>query len=142
MILREPPVAGTVLRYGYLWKREADAGQREGKDRPVALVVGKRANDGECVVVPITHADPNDPALAIEIPDAERRRLGLDSERAWIVLAEFNAFFWPGHDLRPVSGRKPATVIYGRLSRGLYTRVLTRMKALLAARKVAGTPRT
>lgn len=38
MALPEPE-AGLVIRYAYLWKREADGGQVEGgKDRPCALL--------------------------------------------------------------------------------------------------------
>lgn len=143
MIPSEPPPAGTVIRYGYLWKREAEAGRDEGtKERPVALILARPGGLGECVVLPITHSAPVDAALAIEIPGAERARLGLDGDRCWIVLTEFNAFVWPGVDLRPVPGREPRTVIYGALSRGLHARVVAAVQTLLRARRVGRVPRT
>ena len=119
MISEDPPVAGTVLRYRYLWKREADQGRDEGeKDRPVALILSRGPEESECIVVPITHSPPYDPVTAIEIPEAERARLGLDSDRCWIVVSEYNVFTWPGPDLRPIPGREP------RLSGCAFSRVI------------------
>lgn len=132
----EPPVAGTVLRYRYLWRREAERDDRFGhKDRPVAIVLS-RAAGGETIVVPITHAPPLDPATAIEVPEEERRRVGLDDERSWVILSEFNAFMWPGSDLSPVPQREPDTFVYGRLSKGFFTRVLFQVQTLIRAKRV------
>ena len=143
MIPSNPPIAGTVIRYSYLWKREADEGREDGeKDRPVALLLAKARDEGDCIVIPITHTPPDDSATAIEIPDTERARLDLDSERSWIILTEFNAFLWPGPDLRPVPGKEPGTVIYGTLSRGLYKRVLAQVQVLIRARMVNAVSRS
>jgi hypothetical protein len=143
MVPEAPPIAGTVIRYSYLWKRGANRRRDEGeKDRPVALLLAKAPGEGECIVLPITHSPPNDPADAVEIPEIERRRLGLDQERSWILLTEFNAFFWPGADLRPIPNEDPSTVIYGMLSRQLFARVLERVKARLRARLVGRVSRT
>ena len=143
MIPETPPVAGTVLRYNYLWRREADEGRDEGrKDRPVALLLSRAPGTGECVVVPITRRAPADATTAMALPPAEKVRLGLDDERSWIVLNEFNAFFWPGPDVRPVPNRHPSTIVYGSLSRGLYTRVLAGVQGLLRVGRVDNVPRT
>ena len=132
----EPPIAGTVLRYRYLWRREAVAGDRSGhKDRPAAIILSRTAA-GETIVVPITHAEPHDLATAIEVPGQERRRLGLDEERSWVILTEFNAFIWPGSDLTPVPGREPRTSVYGRLSKEFFTSVLFQVQTLIRARLV------
>ena len=132
----EPPVAGTVLRYRYLWHREAEDGDRLGrKSRPAAIVLS-RATTGETIVVPITHSEPHDPVTAIEVPEDERRRIGLDDERSWVILTEFNAFIWPGPDLSTVPEREPETFIYGRLSRAFFTRVLFQVQTLIRARRV------
>jgi hypothetical protein len=112
------PYAGLVIRYAYLWKREFAAGRDEGsKDRPCAIVMTVVDADGdkEVLVLPITHTPPADPADAIEIPTATKNRLGLDSERSWIVIMEANEFIWPGPDLRPVPGRDASTAAYGPL---------------------------
>ncbi len=98
------PRAGLVIRYSYLWRSEAAAGREEGvKDRPCAIVLAVVARDGDTVVyvLPITHAPPLDPADAVELPQATKIRLGLDSDRSWIVVSEGNSFTWPGPDLGP-----------------------------------------
>ena len=47
------------------------------------------------------HAPPDREGDAIEIPLETKKRLGLDSERSWIMITEANEFVWPGPDLRP-----------------------------------------
>ena len=67
------PHPGLVIRYSYLWVDEHAKGADEGsKDRPCAIVMTQEVSEGVNVVtvVPITHAPPQDPATAIEIPDA------------------------------------------------------------------------
>lgn len=98
------PIPGLVIRYSYLWKREADQGQVEGqKHRPCVVVLCVEDIDGEKVVTvaPITHSKPSDLSQAIELTSATRRRLGLDAEKNWIMATEVNTFFWPGPDLAP-----------------------------------------
>ncbi|MGH8219721.1 MAG: hypothetical protein ACREUT_14340 [Steroidobacteraceae bacterium] len=112
------PHPGLVIRYAYLWKREHDEGRVDGsKDRPCAIVLSILDEDEEreILVLPITHSPPEHPDDAIEIPAATKDRLGLDSERSWIVLTEANVFVWPGPDLRPVPGRDTSTIVYGPL---------------------------
>lgn len=115
------PQPGLVIRYSYLWEREAREGREEGvKDRPCAIVlVLLREGDAPIVrVLPVTHSAPADPADALEIPLPTKQRLGLDSDRSWVVLTEANDFVWPGPDLRPtVSGDLPS-VAYGMLPPG------------------------
>lgn len=105
------PEPGLVIRYAFLWGREAARGQEEGsKDRPCAVVLAaKKEGDKTLVVVaPITHTDPGK-SPAVEIPAITKQRLGLDHDRSWIITSEVNVFEWPGPDLRPVSqGRSPA----------------------------------
>jgi hypothetical protein len=63
-------------------------------------------DDGKTVVtvLPVTHSAPRNPAVAVEIPPAVKRHLGLDEERSWIVVDEGNEFLWPGYDLRKIAG--------------------------------------
>ena len=132
MIPRSPPIAGTVIRYRYLWAREFESGRRDGiKDRPTALLIATATDPPECIVLPITHSAPGPDTAAIEMPRTEAVRLGLDGERSWIVLDETNSFLWPGPDLGPVPGRKPRTVVYGMLSRPFFGRVLAAVQSLL-----------
>lgn len=133
------PRPGLVIRYSYLWEREAREGKEEGmKDRPCAIVlVMLRDGDAQMVrVLPVTHAAPADPADALELPLATKRRLGLDSERSWVVLTEANDFIWPGPDLRPSVSGDPRSVSYGMLPPGfmavLRQRLILRWRALQA----------
>ena len=128
------PVPGLVIRYAYLWRSEKLAGRTEGvKDRPCAIIlVTRRQNEEEHVVVlPIIHTSPSDPTLAMEIPSAVKRRLGLDSERSWIVLSELNRFVWPGPDLRPAVPGDPDSIIYGLLPTSLVLKIRDRVLDIL-----------
>ncbi|NBW75870.1 MAG: hypothetical protein EBR34_08720 [Sphingomonadaceae bacterium] len=119
------PVPGLVIRYAYLWSHEAATGLEEGgKDRPAAILLTTRARSGDTVVLalPVTHAPPADPALAVEIPVAIKRKLGLDAERSWIILTELNRFVWPGPDLRPISDTS-TRYTFGLLPEALYETV-------------------
>ena len=112
------PRPGLVIRYSYLWEREAREGREEGvKDRPCAIVL-VLLREGERPIVrvlPVTHSAPHDPADALEIPQITKIRLGLDAERSWVVLSEANDFIWPGPDLRPAVNGDPTSVVYGML---------------------------
>lgn len=132
------PVPGLVIRYAYLWRDEHERGLEEGaKDRPCAvlLAIADEAGEKKVVVLPITHTSPRDPALVVEIPAATKRRLGLDDERSWIVLAEANRFTWPGPDLRPITSGHRKTIAYGELPADLFKRVREKWLALTAARR-------
>jgi hypothetical protein len=83
-----------VVRYPYLWSREAEKGETEGrKERPVTVGVRIARPDGDLVLVfPITTKQPGAGRFAIEIPAIEKRRAGLDVDlRLWIILEEFNS---------------------------------------------------
>ena len=85
---------GAVIRYTYLWAREAARGETEGrKYRPVAVGVRipKPSGDDVLVLFPITSQEPSRGRFAAEIPDTEKRRAGLDGAvRLWIILDEYN----------------------------------------------------
>ena len=79
------PEPGLVISYAYLWDREAQSGQEEGrKDRPCVFALAlQRQQGGETwvTVLPVTHSPPQDAASAVEIPPAIKRQLGLDDVR-------------------------------------------------------------
>ncbi len=84
---------GAVIRYPYLWARQAQSGETEGrKGRPVAVGVRLSRPDGDLVLFfPITTKQPQSSRFTVEIPDIEKRRAGLDLDfRLWIILDEFN----------------------------------------------------
>jgi hypothetical protein len=85
---------GVVIRYPYLWARQAQAGETEGrKDRPVAVGVRLHRANGDLVLFfPITSKQPEKSRFAAEIPPIEKRRAGLDPDlRLWLILDEFNS---------------------------------------------------
>jgi len=131
------PVAGLVIRYGFLWRDQARRGMEEGsKDRPCAILlsVSDVAGDRQVTVLPVTHSPPRNPALAVEIPAATKRRLGLDDQPSWIVLTDANRFIWPGPDLRPQAGGDISSVAIGLLPRGLYNEVRDKFIAAVRGR--------
>ena len=83
-----------VIRYPYLWSREASRGETEGrKGRPVVVGVRlARANGDLVLFFPITTKHPEANRFAFEIPSIEKRRAGLDGDmRLWIILDEYNS---------------------------------------------------
>ena len=85
---------GSVIRFPYLWVRESERGETEGrKPRPVAVGVRIARPKGEDMLVlfPITSQPPSSDRFAVEIPETEKRRAGLDARlRLWIILDEYN----------------------------------------------------
>jgi hypothetical protein len=89
----EQILTGTVIRYPYLWAREARDGETEGrKDRPVAVGVRLGRMDGDLILLfPVASRQPETARFSVEIPAIEKRRAGLDPTlRLWLILDEFN----------------------------------------------------
>jgi hypothetical protein len=140
-----PPEPGLVIRYAFLWREAAARGQDEGdKDRPCAIVLTTKDDQGDTVVVvlPITRSTPRNPSLAVEIPVATKRRLGLDDNRSWIVLTDANRFIWPGPDLRPRIPGDGASVAYGLLPAALFREVRDKLARAVEARLAGAVTRT
>jgi len=130
------PEPGLVVRYSYLWLREYRQGREEGtKDRPCAVVLAVQDRDAAArvLVVPVTHSLPENPEIALELPAAIKRHLGLDTERSWIILSESNVFEWPGPDLRRVGDRDDSSVAYGLLPPRFFVELRRRFLALETA---------
>jgi hypothetical protein len=139
------PQPGLVIRYAYLWRREARAGQEEGtKDRPCAVVLAHKNEEGETrvYVLPVTHSPPAEDTEAVAIPAPVKRRLGLDDERSWIVVSEANVFTWPGPDLHFVPGKGPESAAYGFLPPALFRIVRDRFLERARRRQAGVVPRT
>jgi hypothetical protein len=137
------PELGLVVSYAYLWRREHLAGQREGlKDRPCVIVLAvDRGLEGTTVtVVPVTHTAPRDTSVAMELPPAVKRHLGLDEARSWVMLDEGNRFVWPGFDLRLVP-RSNGRYDYGFLPPRLFAALVTRFEEVWAAQQRHAVPR-
>jgi hypothetical protein len=137
------PSPGLVVRYDYLWSREAAAGRTQGKDRPACLVA---ASDSETkprfvVLLPITHSPPLGDTVAIEIPAKVRQAIGLDDESSWVVVSEYNVDEWPNAGLMPVPG-KPDVFAYGFIPPGLFATIKARLVELARERKSEAITRT
>ena len=139
------PQPGLVIRYSYLWRREALTGQEEGaKDRPCAVIIAFRdeARLTRVYALPITHSPPSTDEHAIAIPAAVKARLGLDGDRSWVIVNEANVFAWPGPDLRFLPGKGPESAVYGFLPPGFFRTVRDRFLAIDRERKAALVVRT
>ena len=127
-----------VISYAYLWRGEHEQGRETGaKDRPVVIILTAKDTEGDTIVIaaPITHSAPSSPEDAIEIPTAIKTRLGLDSERSWVIVSEVNRFVWPGPDLAPVPGN-PRRFDYGFLPPRFFKRVTSLIVERARARRV------
>jgi len=139
------PEAGLVINYSYLWRRESDSGYVEGiKDRPCAIILTVTNSEDEQIVMalPITHTEPQDRNEGIEIPQAIKKRLGLDGQCSWIIVSEFNRFVWPGPDLRPISRKSNTQYSYGLLPPAFYNEVKLKLLKLHQDRRVTPVNRT
>lgn len=134
MALPEPR-PGLVVRYDYLWSREAAAGRAEGKDRPACLVAATDSHLPRYVVLlPITHSPPEGDTVAIEIPPRVKHALGLDEAPSWVVVSEHNVDEWPNPGLSPVPGRR-GVFGYGFIPPGLFAQIKVRFLALAREKK-------
>lgn len=137
------PEPGLIISYAYLWDREAQSGQEEGrKDRPCVITLAvERQEDSETLVIvlPVTHTPPENAAAAVEILRAVKQHLGLDDDRSWVVVTEGDQFVWPGYDLRKVPNTDRYD--YGYLPPRLFEQILKAFKAWQRANKVRLTSR-
>lgn len=136
------PSPGLVVRYDYLWSREAAAGRTQGKDRPSRLIA---ASDNETkprfvVLLPVTHSPPIGDTVAIEIPAKVRQSIGLDDEPSWVVVSEYNVDEWPNAGLSPIPGR-PDVFAYGFIPPGLFAAIKARLLELARESKSAAVNR-
>jgi hypothetical protein len=100
------PRPGLIIRYDYLWSREAAEGQDYGKERPACLVATLDSVDRplHVVLLPITHTAPTGETIGIEIPLPVKAALNLDSDRSWVIISEYNIDNWPNGGLSSISG--------------------------------------
>jgi hypothetical protein len=136
------PQPAQVIRYAYLWWSEARVGRDHGtKDRPCGVILTRITSAGNTVVyvLPITHTAPLKDEDGIEIPQATKRRLGLDTERSWIITTELNQFAWPGPDIRPTASGE---YLYGYLPEKLMRLVLDQVKKHATNKRLKNVPRT
>jgi hypothetical protein len=74
------------------------------------------------------------PSQGVELPLKVKQQIGLDWQRAWVIVTELNQFIWPGFDLYPIPGQ-PNRYDYGFLPPKLFREIRTRIVALDASLK-------
>ena len=132
------PVSGDVWRYPYLWRWQHEAGETEGRKlRPAAFVavLPDKAGKTNLFILPITSLPPKD-RLAVEVPQIERRRAGLDDIPLWIILDEYN------HDLLEGSYYFDPNARIGAFSSAFHQEVLRTFLRAARAKRSRGVPRT
>ncbi len=121
---------------------EYDRGRQEARcSRPCAIALSYRAAaDGVTLVIlaPITHSEPHPGDRAIEIPQAVKRRLGLDELRSWVMVDEVNETAWPGYDLRANAKGQYA---YGFIPPALFQQIKAEMLDVLNDSRLRCVPR-
>ena len=136
------PKPGLVIRYDYLWSREATAGRDQGKERPACLVAATDPTTSPrfVVILPITHTRPGKDTVGVEIPVKVRAALGLDDAPSWVIVSEHNVDEWPNAGLTPLPGR-PGIFSYGFIPPGLFARVKAKFLELYEQGRAGGVRR-
>lgn len=118
------PQPGLVIRYDYLWTREAAAGRQQGKDRPACLVAAtdSAVKPRFVVILPITHTAASGDTVGIEIPVRVRAAIGLDDAPSWVIVSDHNVDEWPNAGLATIPSR-PGTFSYGFVPPGLFKQI-------------------
>lgn len=130
------PKPGLVVRYDYLWSREAAGGGMQGKDRPACLVA---ASDSQTtprfvLLLPITHSAPGEDTIGIEIPAKVKQAIGLADQPSWVIVSEYNVDEWPNAGLSALPG-DPGQYAYGFIPPDLFAQIKAKFLDLAKARK-------
>jgi hypothetical protein len=133
---------GLVIRYDYLWSREAAAGRDQGKERPACLVAAMDSAVAPrfVVILPITHTPPDKDIVGVEIPAKVRHALGLDDAPCWVIVSDHNVDEWPNGGLAPVPGRS-GVFSYGVIPPGLFAQVKAKFLELSGQGRSSGVGR-
>lgn len=85
--------AGDIYYYPYLWKREGDNGETEGRKPRECAFIAKRvdAKGDTNLFILATTGSFDGTGEAVEIPDMEKHRAGLEADKQlWVVIDEYN----------------------------------------------------
>jgi hypothetical protein len=121
---------------------KARTGREDGvKDRPCSIVLTRITTASRTIayVLPVTLTPPLKDEDGVEIPATTTQRLGLDTERSWIITTELNQFTWPGPDLRPTASGE---YVYSYLPEKLMRLVLGQVKRNARDKRLRTVPRT
>ena len=127
---------GQIVRFHYLWARQADAGEESGrKARPVCMVVRAPGNPGAVYLFPITSQEPQDGRISLSFSEMECRRAGL-SFPCWTILDEYNRV-----DLDKAFDFASTRPI-GSVSTAFLEKIATAVKQASAIRRLRGVNRS
>jgi hypothetical protein len=126
---------GDIVKFFYLWARQAEAGEESGrKARPACVVVKTEATPGAMFLIPITSKEPGSERASLAISEIECRRGGL-SFPSWAILDEYNRVQLDhGYDFESMTP-------IGAFGAAFMRRIADRMKAVAAQRRLRGVMR-
>ena len=84
---------GSVILYPFLWSREAESGETEGRKERETVLTARFIFEGkeQLALLPITASPPTPAQVAYELPETEVRRLSRGGKnRLWVILSEVN----------------------------------------------------
>lgn len=127
-------VEGDIIRYAYRWvaERDEDRSVEGSKDHPCCLVLLVRDAAGRPTIflAPISSKPPRADQKALNIPDTERRRAGLERHvDAWIYIDEVNA------DLLHESWYLTPQAPMGSFSRSYLSKIAAAIRANITSAK-------
>ena len=130
--------AGDIFVYPHLWVREHRDGEEEGrKPRESMLVVKTTDKNGDVNLFILAITGSFDGVgEAVEIPEMEKRRAGLETnKRLWVILDEYN------HDILGKSYYFQPNDKRGSLSDAFTQVVLGRFMTLARGKRLKAVPR-
>lgn len=84
---------GSVIRFPFVWSREAAKGETEGRKSRETVIVSRFVFERKdhIALLPITASEPTRDQAIYELPETEVRRLARGGKtRLWVVLSEIN----------------------------------------------------
>jgi hypothetical protein len=136
------PETGLLIWYPYLWARQQDVGETEGrKKRPCAMIVpapDPRTGQTRLFLLAVSSLPPAHDQRAVEVPETERRRAGLAGWKGgWVYVSEYN------YDVVETSFYyEPGEAPIGRFSPPFLRQVVSAFRAELTGRVAARIDRT
>jgi hypothetical protein len=126
---------GDIVRYDYLWARQADAGEESGrKSRPVCVVVRTTLEPAALFLFPLTSQKPQRTRANLPVSEIECRRGGLGFP-SWLILDEYNRIridaAYDFETAAPIGTFSPAFV----------RRIASTIKQVVARRRLRGIAR-
>lgn len=119
--------AGDVVRYYYLWHKQAQKGEYSGrKARPSCVMV---KTEKHLFLFPITSQEPHNLQYSLKVPEIECQRAGLQKQ-SWVRVDEFNVV--PCESLFDFEDLKPQ----GRFSRAFVRKIALKIKEVKAIKSL------